>query len=117
MAAKKKSKAQLPKGFKPISGGGGGAWEFKKEPVLEGTLVSIREFESKFKDPATKKYKVQKAATIERKDGSQVTVFESAGTRALFDVKKGKRVAIVYEGTMKIKGRAQPMKLFQVGVA
>lgn len=113
---KQKVKPQLPSGFKPISGGSGTAWDYKAEPVLEGKLVSITEFESKFKDPATKKFKKQKRAVIQRKDGSEVGVYESAGTRPLFDVKKGKQVAIVFLGTKKIKGRAQPMKEFAVGV-
>lgn len=110
-----KLKVELPAGFKAIQGGGDFApsWDWKKQPVIEGIMHGIRSVKlpKKGKIPARE---VQ-VYTIRTKDGD-VGVWESAGLRALKEVKKGKQVAIVYLGQKKIKGRPQPMRDFQVGV-
>lgn len=105
------SNIKLPKGFKAINNGGGDAWDFKKMKTLEGVMGSVREFDSKFK-----KGEKQRAATITTKNGD-ITVFERAGLRQLFDVKKGKRVYLAYTGPKKIAGRKKPMESFVVAVA
>ena len=103
--------AELPKGYKAITGGG--SWKYKELPLLEGVLIKFGSTPSKF---SKKKGDVQRFAIIATGDGD-VTVWESAGTRALFDVKPKKKVCIAYRGEVKIKGRKQSMHDFVVGVA
>lgn len=107
--------AKLPKGFKAISGFGG-SWDFKKEKVLVGVVVSFKTIDSQYKDDRGKPKK-QRLATIRRADGSEVTVYESGALKPLFDLKKGTKIAIAFRGLKKIKGRKQPMKDFELGVA
>ena len=107
--------ASLPKGFKAISGFGG-SWDFKKERVLIGNVVGFKTIDSQYKDDRGKPKK-QRIATIRRADKTEVSVFESGALRPLFDLKKGTKVAIVFRGLKKIKGRKQPMKDFEIGVA
>lgn len=111
----KKVAPQLPKGFKAISGLGS-TWDFEKEPCIEGKIVTFGEVQSRYKDPETKKFKMQKNCTIELKDKSTRTVWESAALRSLFDQKEGAQVAIVFLGRKKLEGRKEPMKNFLVGV-
>lgn len=110
-----KAKVQLPSGFKAIQGGGDFApsWDWKKHPVIEGIMQGIRavKLPKKGKIPAREVH----VYTIRTKDGD-VGVWESAGLRALNQVKKGKQVAIAYLGQKRIKGRPQPMRDFVVGV-
>jgi hypothetical protein len=114
--AKKRAPVALPAGFKAITAGGDYApsWEFERTPVIEGVLKSVRVWRKpkKGKEPA----RDVRIATVATKNGD-LSVWESAGLRALFTVKKGKRVALVYKGKRRIKGRTQPMRDFQVGVA
>lgn len=107
--------AKLPKGFKAIAGFGG-FWDFKKEKVLVGVFVGFKTIDSQYKDDKGKPKK-QRVATIRRADGSEVSVFESGALRPLFDLKKNTKVAIAFRGLKKIKGRKQPMKDFEIGVA
>lgn len=108
---------ELPKGYKAISGLGG-SWDYKKQPLLEGTIVSFKDvpstkfFEGKGKN---KTPKIQRLCNIMTASG-EVGVWESAGTRALFGLKKGKKVAVLFKGLKKIPGRNMPMKLFDVGI-
>lgn len=117
MKAKKGTKGvkvgALPKGFKPITGGKGSSWAYRDEPTLSGTLLKFGEVPSKYKKGETQRF-----AEIKRDgDGATITVWESAGTRPLFELKKGKRIAVAYLGEKKIKGRKQPMHDFAVGAA
>lgn len=111
MATGKNGKVALPKGFTAITGGGN-SWDFKKQKTLQGVLKKI---EGPFK---SKQYKDKefRVARIETKDG-EVSVFERAGTRALFDLKKGSKVFIGYVGKKKIPGRKEPMEEFIVATA
>jgi hypothetical protein len=126
-ASKKRAKAgkvtrggkglQLPSGFKAISGGGmAQTWDYMRQKTLVGTIKSFHTVASSYKDDKGKPKK-QRNAVVEQKGGEQVTVWESAGTRPVFDLKKGAKIAIVFRGLVKIKGRKEPMKDFQVGVA
>jgi hypothetical protein len=115
MVSKAKS-VELPKGFKPIKGLAS-SWDYENESPLTGKVTEFRSVESRYKDQKTGKNKVQRNATIARdSDGRLVTVWESAGTRSLFDLKVGTHVWINFDGLRKIKGRAQPMKVFTIAV-
>lgn len=105
----------LPKGFKAVSSGFAQSWKYEEQPLLVGKILTFSETQSTYKDPATKKFKMQRNAVIEQLDGAgTVTVWESAGTRALFDLKKGALIAITFNGFRKIKNRKEPMKDFTV---
>lgn len=116
MAKAKTLKAGLPAGYKPITGGGdfAPAWDYEAKPVLEGTLISSKSVHI----PARGKIKAsdKKVYTIEQKDGKQVVVWESAGLRALSEVKKGARVAVAHLGIRKISG-GRKFREFAVGSA
>lgn len=108
-------KPQLPKGFKAVSKGFAPSWRYLDNPLLVGKILAFSEVESSYKDPGTKKYKMQKTCVIEQHDGNgPVTVWESAGVRSLFELKKGAEVAITFNGYIPIKGRKEPMKDFTV---
>lgn len=115
MARKSKSVArrrvvsELPKGYKAITGGG--SWQYELKPVLEGALVKFGKTPSKYKKGETQRF-----AILATKDGD-VTVWESAALRALFDLKPKAKVCLMFRGMKKIKGRKLPMKDFVVGVA
>lgn len=115
MAKAKQRTVSLPKGFKAISGFGG-SWQFKTEKTLVGSVVGFKTIDSQYKDDRGKPKK-QRIATIRRADGTEVSVFESGALRPLFDLKRGTKVAIIFKGLKKIKGRKQPMKDFEIGVA
>ncbi len=114
---------QLPKGFKPISGFGG-SWDFKKERQIIGKIVSINTVKSKkYFDTVigkngkkTKVPKEQRVCELQTDNGMR-SVWESASLSALFDLKKGAKVCVIYLGTKKIPGRDKPMKDFLVGAA
>jgi hypothetical protein len=108
-------KVELPKGFKAITGSGDFApnWDFEKQPLIEGVLKAVR---AVTQNKGKKDEREVNVYTITTK-GGDLTVWESTALRALQDVKKGKRVAIAFQGFRKLKGRPQPMKDFTVGVA
>ena len=123
MSAKKKPKAtkkaasrkvQLPAGYKAITSGEfAPSWDFETESTIEGTLIEKR---TTIQNKGKKDEREVHIFTIRRKDGSEVTVWESYGLKPLIDVKKGKQVFIGFLGYKAIKGRKQPMKDFIVAV-
>lgn len=105
----------LPKGFKAVSTGFAPSWRYEENPLLVGKILAFNEVESSYKDPTTKKFKMQKNCVVEQDNGAgPVTVWESAGTRSLFELKKNTLVAITFNGLKNIKGRKEPMKDFTV---
>lgn len=108
---RKKVSVKPPKGFVAI-GTLAKSWEFRKHPILTGTIQSFGEVMSKFK-----RGEKQRNAIIQSDELGSVTVWESAGTRPLFSLAEGTRVCVLYEGEQKIKGRKLPMHAFQVLVA
>lgn len=68
-----------------------------------------------------KKGEVQHNLTVKQSDGTELTLWESAGTRPFFDpankVKKGTRIHCTFTGLLKIKGKKEPMKQFLCGIA
>lgn len=105
--------AVLPEGFQAI-GGFAQSWEYEKEPLLVGTITGFREVTVK----RGRKEEPVNTCTIEREDGTLVTVWESATLRGLFEqCEEGQMVAIAYQGIGKAKKGQNPPKLFAVGVA
>lgn len=110
------SKIQLPKGFNPIQAGGQFApsVDWKRTKTVTGKLVALRSAKFKGQDGKPRTVRI---AEIEISKGNNVSIFESAGNRALFDVKKGTRVFVAYKGLKKLPGRKQPMREFVVATA
>lgn len=115
---------EVPSGYKIVSNAGfAPSHDFEKEPTLQGSIVRIDE--RTFKEGTKNEY-TARVATIEKDDGKTVAVWESTALRSLFDScyegsgKKRKFVAqdviIHFEGLLKIKGQAQPMKNFVYAV-
>ncbi len=107
------SNLKLPAGFKAVSGLGQSWKPKKKGETVQGILRNIRtvKIAKKGKQPA-REWRIAVITT----DSGDVEIGESAGVRALFDQKKGSRVAVQYLGLRKIPGRPQPMRDFVVGV-
>lgn len=107
----KASKIQLPAGFKAVSAGGD-SW--KPEDVgasITGILHSVKSVhfdEEKKGKKVTQEARDVNVYTIRTKAGD-VQVWQSAGLKALADIKKGKQVFIRFDGmgTAK-KGRSAP---------
>lgn len=107
----KVSKVQLPAGFKAISAGGDSWKPNEVGASITGVLHSVKSVH--FDEEKKGKKVVQEARdvnvyTIRTKDGD-VQVWQSAGLKALTEVKKGRQVYIRYDGmgTAK-KGRSAP---------
>lgn len=102
--------ATLPKGYEAISGFAP-SWDFQKDPLLEGVVVSFSEAPSKFK-----KGEVQRNCIIETKEGEQLTIWESATLKSLFEeFEEGESVAIAFMGYGPIVKGKSPAKLFSIG--
>lgn len=114
--AKAKSKAPalvLPRGFKAISGGS--SWKGENiGDTLTGKLIKVttEHFEKRGKQPA----RDVQCYLIEAADGPH-KVFQSAGLKALENVKKGQRVYIGYMGKKVITRGHNPMREYTVAVA
>lgn len=115
--AKSKSKStaamELPRGFKAISGGN--SWKGDKPgDCLTGRLLRVESvtFQKRGKDPA----RTVPCYFIECADGTH-KVFQSAGLKALANVKKGQRVYIGYMGQKVITRGHNPMREYTVAVA
>lgn len=117
MARKKASNsnkmAQLPKGFKAISGFGNSWRPEKPGEMLQGKYVESRavDLPKKGRIPA----RTVNVHTIANLEGS-FDIFQSGGLKALETLKKGQTVCILFRGLRKIPGMAQPMKDYVVGV-
>jgi hypothetical protein len=111
VASKQRKSVELPKGFKPIKSMAQ-TWDHETESPLEGSITEFRSIDSKYG-----KDKKQRNAIVQRdSDKRLITVWESAGTRSLFDLKVGTHVWINFDGLRRIKGRSQPMKAFTIAV-
>lgn len=111
---KAKVAPQLPKGFKAITGGGGDSVDWKKTKIVTGVVLEIKEIEKK--NPKKGENPTMRLMRIKTKDG-EVSVWEKAGIKALFDVaKKGKHVHIQHVGMAKAKKGQSPANLFIAGM-
>lgn len=118
---KQKTKAGrvlLPAGFEAIQTGGNFAptWDMKKNPVIQGVVVGIKELKKggKIKNDT-------RILTIKQANGEEVSVWESASIRAVFDTAQEHgvnkcEVAFAYAGEKKIKGQRNPMHDISGGI-
>lgn len=100
--------AALPKGYKSISGTN--SWpgsKPKKGATLEGVIVKFDAVKQKREEKDGKKTVVKtvtvKVARIRSKDDSETSVWESAGLKPLFNLKKGATVFLRFDGMGKAK--------------
>ena len=118
--AKSKRKALLlPKGFQAISGGD--SWKgVKMGDTLTGVLLkkTVTRFEARGKKGTPSYQAAREVPTyfVETDHGTQ-KVFQSAGLKALENVKKGQRVYIAYMGQKVITRGHNPMREYTVAVA
>ncbi len=113
MKTARSSKSKLPKGFKVISGFGDSWHPTKAGASLIGKMVGKELI--KWKDKKTGEKKQANKYEIATDAGSEF-VFESAGLRALSQVKKGQRVAITFLGVKKLGG-GRRLNEYEIGVA
>jgi hypothetical protein len=101
----------IPKGMRQLQSGGLAPFhDFKKNPVLYGTVIKIREFVDRWKNK-------RKVIEVSDSDGLISAVSSSKSLDALFsEAKKGKKVYIRFDGTKKIPGRKQPMKMYTTAI-
>jgi hypothetical protein len=109
----KKVSPQLPKGFKAITGGGDSWKPEKKGASIQGVLSAVKSvhFDKKGKMAA----RDVNVYTIRTKDGD-LSVWDSAGLRALANVKKGREVFVQYLGLKQIGKGRNPMRDYLVAV-
>ena len=108
---RRKAGTEIPAGFKSatVTGQFGNMHNFEAEPLLIGKCKAVETVK-------TQNGK-QKVMTIEKEDGSLAGVWHSYMLKNLFAMKPiRKQVYIRFEGTRKVKGRKQAMKLFSCGV-
>lgn len=108
---RRKAGTEIPAGFKSanVEGQFGNTHNFEAEPLLIGKCTGI----------ATVKTSngKQQIMSIQKADGSLAGVWQSFMLKNLFKMKPVKKqVFIRFEGTRKIKGRKEPLKLFSCGV-
>jgi hypothetical protein len=111
-----KKTVALPKGFIAITGGGN-SWQPKKPgEFIEGKLISVKTVhqEKKGKGKNAVPARDVPVYTIATKNGD-VQVWESAGLRALAQVKKGKTVYIAFIAKKSIGG-GKTFRDFAIGV-
>lgn len=102
----------LPNGYKTI--GRAPAWDAEKHPIIEGERGEAREVTM---DEGKKNERVLRVCTVVDETAGAVSVWESAGTRPLFDeTKAGDIVRVEYLGLgPKVKGKNQ-MRRFALAV-
>lgn len=109
-------KGKLPAGFNVISGLGS-QWSPKPGDSIQGILTRIKivklPAKGKKGKPNYKEARDWPIYTIKTSTG-EVELGESAGTRSLANVKKGRSVYIRYLGKKKLGGGRQPMRDFLV---
>ncbi|MHB1516599.1 MAG: hypothetical protein ACYCVY_13065 [Acidiferrobacteraceae bacterium] len=106
--------SKLPKGFTVVPMGSyAPKHDFDKEDTLQGVCLEVKTVTV----GSGKKQRECAVATIEKIDGSRVVLWESAGLAGLFEQLKPKqRVWVHFDGLVKIKGRAEPMRTFTAGI-
>lgn len=114
---KNKIRFQLPKGYKAIEGGGSSWKTEKKGDHIEGKMAKVKSIRMPARGKkGTASYQAPRDVnlyTIETKDGP-VSLFQSAGLKALESVKKGQSVFIQYIGKRVITKGQNPMREFIV---
>jgi len=104
--------AQLPKGFTAIGGFG---TTFPADNTKKGT--AIQGVVTGYKEDIKTQHGLTSNMTIEAKDGTNYTVWHSAGLSALFDEDyTDVEVWIRYDGLGKKRGKKNPPKLFTLAI-
>ena len=113
-----KLKVELPAGFKAISAGGD-SWKPEKVGAsITGVMTGVKQVhfpEEKKGKKVTREARDVNIYTIRTKDGD-VNVWQSAGLKALAEVKKGKQVYIRFDGMGKAKPGQSAPRLYTVAV-
>lgn len=102
--AKKSNAVKIPAGYKvcPTAGSTAGV-DWEKTPVVEGTILEIKNV--MVKDKKTKKKKETRLMVVETKGGAEVAVWEKYQLQNLFDsVEEGSKVYIAHTGVKKLEG-------------
>lgn len=99
------SNSSVPAGYKEIKGKMSNAVVWKKGVRVEGKIVAIRDIpkRGKMKKPT------QMIDIADIKTGEIVSVWHSAAIDAVFKMKKGAQILLVYAGEKKIPGQKNPM--------
>lgn len=110
---KKKVNPVLPKGFTAISFGGQSWKPEKPGDQIIGKLTGVKSVDL----PKNGRIPARTVAvySLTTDEGAR-DVWESGGLKALANVKKGQTVCIVFLGMKKLKGQANPMRDYAVGV-
>ena len=112
--AKKQTEAKTEGGYRKVASGSFAPnWDYKKEPILEGKVIS------KKKVPFKRGKKTEEVFVIEvaQATGEIVNVWESHATAALMEeVKIGQGVKIEFKGVKKLKGK-KTLKEFETFIA
>jgi hypothetical protein len=108
--------AALPSGFVRVTMGNfPDIHEFKKTPMLIGTITELKTVETK----RGKKLVESRIAYVadENNGGELKGVWESAALHGFFDqVKVGDRICLIYKGMKPIKGQKNPMHDYEIGI-
>lgn len=102
----------IPEGYKITSTNFAAPWDYKKNNILEGEVVEIKEVKK-----GGKIKKDTRIMTVQNGSGEPVAVWESSALRVLFDqVEEGSEIFIKYRGERKVKGQKNPMHDFVAGI-
>lgn len=102
----------IPEGYSIISTNFAAPWQYKKNPVLEGEVVEIKDVKK-----GGKIKKDTQIMTVKPQDGEMVAVWKSAALNVLFDqVEAGSEIYIKYKGEKKVKGQKMPMHDFVAAI-
>jgi hypothetical protein len=113
-----KVRSQLPSGFKAISKGGDSWIPKEVGDAITGTLVKVKSvhFDAEMKGKKiVRQERDVNVYTIHTKNGD-VGVWESAGLKALQDVKKKQQVYIRFDGMGRAKPGQNAPRLYTVAV-
>lgn len=108
-APRKGAIASLPKGFEAI-GGFGQSWPNEDTKIGEAIQGEVVDYKYDIKTQHGKTDNM----TVETKDGTVYTVWNSAGLKQFFDEDyTGVQVWLRFDGLGKKKGKRNPAKLFK----
>jgi hypothetical protein len=102
--AKKQSAVKIPAGYKVCpTAGSTSAVDWDKTPVVEGTVIEIKDVT--VTDKKTKKKNDTRLMVVETKEGEEVAVWEKFQLETLFNsVEAGDKVYIAHTGVKRIPG-------------
>jgi hypothetical protein len=113
-----KTKSALPSGFKAISKGGDSWTPTKNGESISGVLTGVKpvHFDAEMKGKkVVRQERDVNVYTIKTKNG-EIQVWQSAGLKALENVKKKQQVYIRFDGMGRAKPGQNAPKLYTVAV-